>query len=658
MADKETKKIRKANAQDDELANMVIGLMESSERYYSSVKAEWADNYGYWQNSSGQGGKAPLTRNHLPIGIGWMIVDGVLSAMTDGKPTPVFGPEEKSDVSKANALARIITGPLWEELSLEELHEYVIKTALAMSGACVTRAMIDQDGLLHDIAFDPYHCYPEPDVNKLERMEWFFTKVPTPVGKIRRAFGSAADHVSAETMDDDRRAYMGRFQVGTFWKSNNKIQMLDPKKMGAAAERFGQSVGRAFLIHGWMADYDEGEIPFDPEETLEEYQRSMEGLTIKVQTHENHPKHVADHVRQVRDLQKKWNIAMISGNNGLPIMPEQVQVIEEEMDRDLRTIYVLLEHIDEHMNYPQADKGLIRPFGREVWMCQGRILSEGPSPFGNPYRAFQLDQDIAGNFWNKALMSYVVPIQQEFNFLVSKIADHAELVANGRMFYNARLKILWDKVKEQTKGKPKAGIMIPTDGPPQGNVYWDYGGEMPGYVFHLLNSLEQWAYKVGGFTEVMQGQVPAYASGRAMASAIQSAGVRIRKAVKHLGWYYQAKFRDYIKYLKYADETTVWRIIGENNQEQMIAYTDIDWDAMHDVRIDVRNVLGTWREQQFEKMTAILERNPGLAEIILPALAKYLDLPIDMQKLNREQVLENALAQTHDEMTMMKAQMK
>src|SRR3990172_6494867 len=180
----ETKKIRKKSGGEEsgkKLISMVEGLKSASENYYSAVRAEWANNYGYWQNSEGQGGARYLKVHvKLPIGLAWMVTDGVLASMTDGRPKPVFLPE----------------------------------------------------GKLYDHFIDPYHCWPEPGVKKMEDMEIFMTETPQAVGAIKLAFGSAANHVVQEEMVDARRAYMGSFEVAHFWKANNKMPLYDKKKMG------------------------------------------------------------------------------------------------------------------------------------------------------------------------------------------------------------------------------------------------------------------------------------------------------------------------------------------------------------------------------------------------------------------------------------------
>lgn len=657
MAKNEIKKARKVSAKKGsktgEDITLVEGLKSISEGWYSGIKQEWSKNYGYWENTFGQGGQFLKTKVDLPIGLAWMIVDGVLAAMTDGRPKPVFLPQEGNDIDKSQVLAKIITGPLWESLHLEENTEELLKASLAQSGACVSRAFIDNDGQLHDKVYDPYHCDAEPNVRKIEDMEFFITNVPVAVGKIRRAYGSAADHVVAEDIDDSaRRRYFGRAGLSARMTSDNKFPFYDPKKFGDSFDHYARSVGRAILTHVWVEDYDEGEIAFDDDEAAEEYMRALNGQEISAKYWENHVRHIRAHKQVVNSLLQKWDLTSeMFGAGG-------VEASGDEMDRDLRAIEILMAHINEHLQFPQSERGMLYPMGKEIWIAGGKVLAERKSEFGNPYKAFQFDRDIAGNFWGRSLMSYLVPMQEAFNYLVNKIETHADLVANSRMFYNARLKVLWDKIREKMKGKTPVGVMIPTDGPPgAGNIVWDNGGSMPGYIFQMLGALEQWGYKLGGFTEVMQGSVPAYASGRAIGQALQSAGVRIRKSVKHLGWYYQAKFRDYIKYLRYADQTTIFNILDGNKNER-VALSDIDFDAIDDVRIDVRNVLGSWREEQFDKLTGIMERNPALAQIILPALVQYLDENLDTKKLDREGQLESSLAVLHDELGMMKAGMK
>jgi hypothetical protein len=643
----------------DGLVRTVQGLVDQSMDYYGSTHyAEWDENFSYFENGANPIG--PVNKEHLPIPLAWMVCDGVVSAMTDGRPKPVFTAEEKGDVAKADVVGRIITGPLWEQLHLEDNTEQVIKTALAMSGTAVTRVGVDQDGNLFDEVIDPKCCFPEPLVNNLREMEYFITSVPFPVGKIKRAFGSAADHVQAESLEDPRRGSYGKVMESWRWRSDYKAPLFSEQSYGGDYKNIRNSTGRAILTHAWIADYEEGSIPYNADETAEELQRAQEGLEIKVQAHENHPKHVQAHMAAIMQIQEMYGLALFSGAEvgKLTAPAGGFGPTSDQMAKDLDAMQRMIEHVNEHLEYPQADKGLLRPRGREVWICQGALLEDRASQFGNPYHAFQFDRSISGNFWGKSLMSYMVPVQREFEYIAGKIATHANLVANGRLFYNARLQIMWDKIKAKTKNKAPVGMLIPTNGPPAQNIIWDYGGAMPGYVFEFMMMLEQMMYKIGGYSEVMQGSVPAYASGKAIGQAIQSAGVRIRKGVKHLGWYYQTKFRDYIKYLKYADPTTMWRVIGKDNREEIVNWMDIDWDAMEDVRIDVRNVLGQWREEQFAKIQAVLERNPMLTEMLLPAMMEYLDIRVDTTKMNREAELSNALAVAHDELGMAKAQMK
>jgi len=659
MADKETRAVRKSagkkGTKAEELATMASGLHSVSESWYSGVRATWAENYRYWQG--GRDANLFAKSKDLPVAIAWMVVDGVISAMTDGRPKPVFLPEEGTDKKMAEAVARIISGPVWEMLKMDEVNEDVIKAALAMSGAAVTKVGVDDKGFMYDTFVDPYHCHPEPNVRQIEDMEFFMTRVPMPVAMLRHAFGSAADHVQAENIDDDRRMYMGGATRGYKLNSKNMFNIWGNDDDDFASQ-MRQRHGRAILEHLWIADYDEGKIAFDEDEVEEEHERAGE-YDINVHWWENHPEHVKRHVRYLREIQARWDLERLADGRGLPMLQENIQVVNDAMEQDLRVASVLVQHINEHLEYPQSEKGMLYPHGREVWLCQGKVLLERASRFGNPYHAFHFDRDLAGNFWGKSLMSYIVGIQESFNKLISKVDLHADIVANGRFFYNSRSKILWDKVLQRMKDK-KGRIVamgIPVNGSPRDNVMWDYGGQMPAFVFNLLGMLERLAYSIGGYTEVMQGQIPDYASGAALGKAIQSAGVRIRKGVKHLGWYYRDKYRDYIKYLKHTDPLQIYRVLGEDDETVYHAFMNIDWDAMSDVRIDVRNVLGTFREEQFAKLQGILERAPNLAPVLLPAMAQFIDVPIDTKKLDREQELQNALGVAHDELGAIKAEM-
>lgn len=657
MAEKETRVVRqqagKKGTKHDETVNMVSGLHQLSENWYNTVRATWANNYRYWLSTQ----KADFfSKKELPVGLAWLVTDGVISAMTHGRPKPVFLPDDSSDKKEAEAIARIISGPVWEMLKSEETNEQVIKYAMAMAGACVTKIGVDERRRLYDTAIDPYHCFPEQNVNSLEDMEYFETRVPVAVGKLRFAFGSEANHVKAETIDDDRSMYLGGAQPGYTWNTNNTMNVWGNED-GEFAQRMGERHGRAMLTHIWLRDYEIGEIPFEQAEVDEEHSKAGT-YDIGVHDWENHVLHVEKHIAYVRELQAKWDLAQLSGPAGLPILDQAFEVIAPEMEADARKIGALIEHIKEHKNYPMADKGLKYPHGREIWICQDKVLLDRASAFGNPYHAFQFDRDIGGNFWGKSLMAYMAPLQEAFNKLITKVDKHADIVANGRFFFNSRSKIMWDKLKRALTGQRAVAMGIPVNGNPRENIYWDYGGTMPAHVFQLLGMLERLAYSIGGYTEVMQGQVPDYSSGAAIGKAIQSAGVRIRKGVKHLGWFYRDKYRDYVKYLKHTDPLQVFKYYGKDDEMVYHAFMNIDWDAMSDVRIDVRNVLGTYREEQFAKLQGILEKNPNLANILLPAMAEFIDVPIDTDQLNKEQDLQNALSVMHDQVGQMRAEMK
>ena len=657
---KETDAIRKkaGETKNDVLAKLITELTGASSRYYGQTHQQWERNYSYWVNH-------PLNRQRFEKGaqvdipLAWMVVDGVLGSMTDGRPRPVFTPDERMDIAKANVVGRLMQGPIWELLKLDQKMEMAIKIALAISGAVVSRDGLDSEGNLFDVVYNPRDIFVEPNINEIDEMEWIFTQTPVSVGALKYGYGSKADHVKGEILDDNwRRLYGGKsFVVG----ADMRIPYLESEKLKTSGtlEAYEGNYGRAYLIHGWMKDYEVGEKPFSEDETLEELERAKQGQDSKVQGWENHVRHIRVHKKDILTLLGKWGFGETMDRTGLPVVPEQATIGNDEMERDWIALNLVFKHIQEHLMFPQTERGLRFPLGKEVWMCQNKILQVRPSVFGNPYHGFQLDQDPSGNFWGESLMEYLLPVQEQFNRLVSKTFVHADLVANGRMFYNARLGILWDKVKEKIpKGKVPVGMMIPTDGSPKDAVYWDYGGSMPSYVFTLLMAFEQWAYKLGGFTEVQQGQVPAYASGTAMNTALRGAGVRIRRGVKHLGWFYQRKFRLLIKYLAHADPMSIYRMIGDNNQDEIVAFSDIEWDAIDDVRVDVRNVLGSWREEQREHLMMIIERRPELAEIILPELQKMMDVNFDLEKLDREKQLEQALAVAHDQLTQMKEQIK
>jgi hypothetical protein len=645
----------KRGSKFDEVVNLAEGLVTYSEGFYSDRREAWENNYAHWKNDRGQGDKFLKHNKHLPIPLAWMICDGVLASMTDGKPKPVFLPDEKGDVAQAELIGRIMMGPIWEALRMEERNEMLLESALAMAGACASRVGVDMDGNPFLSVFDPYHLFPEPRVTLIEDMEYFATRVPVSVGSLKRAYGSLADKITAEEISDNRQK-----PVKTSYEMMADYQMPGSARGRTQGDYAGSpelgDIGRAFLTHVWLRDYRMGNVPFELAEVEDEFGEAGAGGKLVAKAHENHIRHVEHHRRMVNEILGRWGLSDVDEMKG---QEQALPVQGGNFEQDYRTASALMAHIAQHLEFPQAEQGLVYPQGRELWVCQGVVLDDRVSMLGNPYKGYQFIRDIGGNFFGRSLMDYLLPLQEQFNLLVTKIAIHADVVANGRFFYNDRLNILWDKVKEKTGGKIPVGFGIPVDGSPRDGILWDYGGNMPGYVFQLLGALEQWAYKVGGFTEVMQGSVPAYASGSAMGQAVSAAGVRIRKGVKHLGWYYRDLFRELIKYLKYADPSTMYNLLSsEDKLEEQATLMNINFDAFSDVRIDTRNVLGSWRESQFDKLAMIVQRQPMLGQILIAKMLEYIDVAgVDLQQLDQRQAMESALGQAHDALSVKRAGM-
>lgn len=640
-----------------EISEEIRKRISKSFDYYSPLHSDWSVMANDYENLPSRNNLFSSTEEEVRVALSWMVIDGVIASMTDGRPKPVFLPGNRAAIEKSEMLSRIMVGPIWEDLELDEQNEDVLRMALAVSGAVVTRPGVDFRGQLRDIFYDPQHCFPEPMIRDLKNMTYFGTRVPYPIGEIKRMFPDEDIHSEPiEPLYD-----MGSFYnptVGHYmdWDSKKMLpnwQSGDEK--GDYMKRF-DSDDRAFLTHVWLADYGVGEIPYDDEETMEENEKSQGTKTLRTKWWENHAKHINAHRQLYAEIAAMHELEIDVSREGVPNIYNTPSSPDPQLEQDIMTLQRLQEHIKEHANYPIREKGLVNPHGVEVWMANDKVLNVSKAKFGNPYVSYQFDRSVKRSFWGRSLMHYMRPLNNQFNIMVDKISKHANVVANGRCYYNARLQILWDKVRKKAKGRVPVGMYIPTKGSPRDNILWDYGGTMPPYVFQLLGAIEQWCYKIGGFTEVMQGGVPAYASGAAMGRALQSAGVRIRKGVKHLGWYYREKFRRYIHFMTMASDAQVFRIVGPENETEFVAYQDIDWDAWEDVRIDTRNMIGTWREEQFEKLSVLLQKAPHLAELIIPALAQYLDIPIDTQNVQRTQQLENALSITHDQMGQMNAQ--
>lgn len=152
------------------------------------------------------------------------------------------------------------------------------------------------------------------------------------------------------------------------------------------------------------------------------------------------------------------------------------------------------------------------PSGRRVVWCDGaeEALYEGPNEYscGLPYAMFS-GIVVPGRFWPDAVVTHLRPIQARLNKLESQVAENASRFGNPAMLLDRLSGVEYTGVPgEQIKHSAASPTQMPQFLQPPA---------MPGYIFNLLQQMEQALKEISGQYEVSQGTVP---SGVTAASAI------------------------------------------------------------------------------------------------------------------------------------------
>jgi len=195
-----------------------------------------------------------------------------------------------------------------------------------------------------------------------------------------------------------------------------------------------------------------GQIPpqqFPPQGQLRKVRSGMTGLR-RLEPGEFYPE---PGVTEISDMQYCFTRRALPVAKIRMLCPEKGMLVEEEpgLYRDKWVTYngslvnarVQTDIINGYANLTIYHEmpSLMHPEGRIIYMCNDRILRQGPNPyvkrFGQlPFYAFRGER-IPGLFWGEPLLTQQVHLQKEYNHLLTQLREHRELTLNPKVYAQA-----------------------------------------------------------------------------------------------------------------------------------------------------------------------------------------------------------------------------
>jgi hypothetical protein len=200
------------------------------------------------------------------------------------------------------------------------------------------------------------------------------------------------------------------------------------------------------------------------------------------------------------------------------------------------------------------------PEGRRAVWCKGKILFEGPNPYGTlPYVMFT-GVPIPGRFWPTSTVEQLRNPQTELNKIRSQILESAQRTGNPAFMSSRQANISYSGVP---------GERIDYDDTTQ-NAIPSYlqAPPMPAYVIQQQERIEQSMQDISGQHEVSNAQVPAGVKAASAINLLQEAddtrlGPSIYDMEENLGVAGSMLLKLVAKY--YTDERTIM-IAGKDHQ--------------------------------------------------------------------------------------------
>lgn len=554
------------------------------------------------------------------------IVENRIAHLTDNRPKWLFGPQEEGDLFTARALNSILGDYLWDRIEWDERGEDAVLEAAA-SGSCHIKAGVDSEGWPTFTVVPAESLIVDPNARNHRQLRFIGHFISRPVEYILKEYGVK---VSAEKQPEAMSAN-GSFQSPTpsYQQVSGGTNAPNVWSMLRNTNRRGDAIedvlGQAIICEMWMDDYTLEPIPFDIAETNVEHALMAELQPVLPRASENVPKHLAEH-------------------------RQYLSTLDPEVDKEV--IALLQAHIAATEQLPKATKRYKYPYGRIVTVSQGKLLRDEPNRFAEDLRLdwkqlwIKFDYTKSRNYyWGKPLAHDLFDTQDDFNYQQNAITQNIKMLLNGiRKWRRGRFNI--DDLKRVTN---IIGKNVLVDDP--SDVTIDTGRELPGSHFNNLINIERFMDRQAGNTDVLSGTLPKGSpAGVTVNQLLQTGTARIRLALRHYLNALNKMARLAIRIMvEYTDPAEEFEVVGENGELEIKQWRELretlrQGRAMKNIRVDVRSMNASTRQQDQELMVSLGERG-----IVDPqAVLESLDIPQKyaiIKRINQIQGLQMQLQQ-------------
>jgi hypothetical protein len=555
------------------------------------------------------------------------IVETRVAHLTDNRPKWVFGPQEEGDLFTSRALNQILGDYLWDKIEWDDKGEDAVLEAAA-SGTCHIKAGVGLDGWPTFTVVPAEAIIVDPQARKHRQLRFIGHFIARSPEYILKEYGVKVkperDYLRQSTGSNFDKPILSYQQSSGGTTAPNVWSMIrggTNKNNGV----FNDVMGQAVFCEMYMDDYTLEPIPFDINETNTEHSLIAGLQQVLPSIGENHPKHLKEHKAFLATL-------------------------DPAVDRDF--IPLLQKHIKLTENLPQSTKRYKYPFGRIVTVCQGKLLRDQPNKLaesvGVDWKMLWVKFDYTKNrnyYWGKPLAHDLFDPQDDFNYQQNAITQNIKLLLNGiRKWRRGRFKL--DDLKRITN---LIGKNVLVDDPNDLTV--DFGKELPASHFNNLVSIERFMDRQAGNTDILSGNLPKGSpAGVTVDTLMQTGTARIRLALRHYTYALEWMARMAIGIMiEYTDPSEEFEIMGESGAIEIKQWRELRETlrgnkALKNIRIDVRSISSTTRQQDQELILNLGERGIVDPQTVL----EMLDIPNKyaiIQRINQINQLKGQLEQ-------------
>jgi len=577
------------------------------------------------------------------------IIETRIAQLTDARPKWIFRPQESGDLEVTSALNQILGDVVWDYIDWDhgedgggKAEDTVLQAFYA--GSSHIKTLLDTTtGYPNFIVIPVGSILVDPKAKKKKQLRYWIHLVPTSVKEIKRKYGF---DVMAQA--DLERIF---YQDGADFHNPQITGQLDTVNSKFPSEPFLVSarrddspnygadfMGRAIVAEAWVEDFTREEIPYSNEETDAERAIFLTGQAPGVSFDQHHPRHIAAHTVFLNSLDPN---------------------VEGDIVKSVQ------DHIDWHSKFPQESSRLKYPYGRVITICQGKLLSDRPNPFGViglDFKDVLIKWDYHKNpegYWGKPGTSDLFDPQDDLNHRKNSITRNINLLNVGIR------KIKWSLYEklgikdEPGKLNNMPGNIIPFLQNPD-EFTTDFGSPMPPQVWGDISWTERFMETQSLHQDAAAGRLPAPGTANVtLETLLGEFKTILRKPLRHYAGALEEMAKNAILIMsKWMDPQEVFMILGSDGQ----TYQRIEWASIKDraavlrnVRIDVVNMLPTHRMETFRKVIEMMQAGvPPEAAIQLLDDPKAIQVMQTMSQINQ---LKGVLDQVVTENKQLKEQL-